>query len=208
VKKSFDTNGGSSLYNNLAHVPLRDERLFFSNFHFASLIDGRRVKTIRTETQQETSESNNRRFPDCNQHEDGWMYRVVTQVLLNSLPVIICIIWHHFRRNRRYPSFHFFHFVPGYFGSLVVVRLLLITALPAKTFFWRGSSSLRPFFGAGVLGFMSALQNMEQVGTSHRGAYYARFCGRSLCFWLFQLGAFNGHLSTTSLNYPLVYGSH
>ncbi|MFT6406044.1 MAG: magnesium and cobalt transporter, partial [Marinomonas primoryensis] len=56
-EEEFDTIGGI-LVQQFGHVPLRDEELFFSNFHFRIVkSDGRRVKTIQvSKPTQETSE--------------------------------------------------------------------------------------------------------------------------------------------------------
>ena len=101
--------------------------------------------------------------PDSINTKTGWMSRLVTQ-FSKLPPVIICIIGT-ISGAIGVTSFSPFHFWPGYFVSLVVFSLLVITSPTAKTSFWRGSSVALGFFGAGVSWVYVSIAEYGQVGT-------------------------------------------
>jgi len=114
--------------------------------------------------------------------------------------------WHHFRRNRQLPAFHLFIVGPGYFVSLVVFSLLVITSPTAKTSFWeRLIVAFRLFWRCVSWVYVSICTEYgTKLAPSSRRAYYAAFCGRSLCFWALRLASW--HLIHQLLfNYPLVF---
>lgn len=83
-------------------------------------------------------------------------------------------------------SFSPFHFWPGYFISLIVFSLLVITSPNAKAACWRGSSVALGFFGAGVSWVYVSIAEYGQVGIFIAGAITFAFVSVLCLFWAFS----------------------
>lgn len=86
-------------------------------------------------------------------------------------------------------SFSPFYFWPGYFISLVVFSLLVITSPTAKSACWRGASVALGFFGAGVSWVYVSIAEYGQVGQIIAGLITFAFVAVLCTFWVFAAWA-------------------
>jgi len=122
--------------------------------------------------------------PDLIDTKTGCESRLLT--LLTNLPAIIIFIIGVIAGAIGVTSFSPFHFWPGYFFSLVVLSLLILTSPTAKIAFLRGTSVALGFFGAGVSWIYVSIAEYGQVGSIIAGLITFAFVAILCVFWAFS----------------------
>ena len=118
---------------------------------------------------------------DLTNPKTGWESRFFT--LLSQLPPKILSLIGIAAGALGVTSFAPFHFWPGYFISLVVFALLIMTSTTAKIACWRGSSVALGFFGAGVSWVYVSIAEYGQVGSVIAGIITFAFIAVLCVFW-------------------------
>ena len=122
--------------------------------------------------------------PDLTSANTGWEPRFFS--LFATLPPKLLILIGIISGALGVTSFSPFHFWPGYFGSLIVFSLLIITSPNAKAACWRGSSVALGFFGAGVSWVYVSIAEYGQVGIFIAAIITLAFVSVLCLFWAFS----------------------
>ncbi|NLQ16042.1 apolipoprotein N-acyltransferase [Marinomonas sp. M1K-6] len=122
--------------------------------------------------------------PDSTNAKTGWAPRLITKV--SKLPPYFIGLIGIVAGAVGVTSFSPFHFWPGYFISLIVFSLLILTSTTAKAAGWRGSSVALGFFGAGVSWVYVSIAEYGQVGSLIAGLITFAFVAVLCAFWAFS----------------------
>ncbi len=122
--------------------------------------------------------------PISTNQKTGWESRIST--LLLKLPTKIIYLLGVSAGALGVTSFSPFHFWPGYFISLIVFSLLVISSPTAKEASWRGSSIALGFFGAGVSWVYVSIAEYGQVGGIIAATITFAFVVVLCVFWAFS----------------------
>lgn len=131
--------------------------------------------------------------PTSKNQKMRWESRFST--LLNQLPSKVIYLLGLTAGALGVTSFSPFHFWPGYFISLIVFGLFIITSPSARISCWRGASVALGFFGAGVSWVYVSIAEYGQVGVFISGIITLAFVSVLCLFW-----AFSGWLSWHLVN--------
>jgi apolipoprotein N-acyltransferase len=125
--------------------------------------------------------------PDLTNTKTGWEPSFITR--LSKLPPKLISLIGLFAGAIGVTSFSPFHFWPGYFISLIVFSLLILTSPSAKHATWRGVSVALGFFGAGVSWVYVSIAEYGQVGSVIAGLITFAFISVLATFWAFSAWA-------------------
>lgn len=122
--------------------------------------------------------------PDLTTTQAGWAPRFVSNIS-KLHPILITLIGI-VAGAIGATSFSPFYFWPGYFITLIVFSVLVITSTTAKSACWRGSSVGLGFFGAGVSWVYVSIAEYGQVGVIIAALITFLFISVLCAFWSFS----------------------
>ncbi|WP_417559924.1 apolipoprotein N-acyltransferase [Marinomonas sp.] len=119
--------------------------------------------------------------PDLTNTKTGWEPLLVAKI--SKLPPAFTGLIGIIAGALGVTSFSPFHFWPGYFISLIVFSLLILTSTTAKSACWRGTAVALGFFGAGVSWVYVSIAEYGQVGSIIAGLITFAFVAVLCIFW-------------------------
>lgn len=122
--------------------------------------------------------------PDLTNTKTGWEPLLVAKI--SKLPPALIGLMGVIAGAIGVTSFSPFHFWPGYFVSLIVFSLLILSSKTAKSACWRGTSVALGFFGAGVSWVYVSIAEYGQVGIIVAALITFAFVAVLCVFWAFS----------------------